>query len=82
MDGLKAWRSGSATTQHFQDSSARVISHQDGDVGYFHHLEDMTRKPQVYVTFNQEPVSPKLESQQVTRATVHWLCFHVCDTQH
>lgn len=82
MDGLKAWRSGGATTQHFQDSGARVISHQDGDIGYFNHLEDVTRKHQIYVTFKQEPISPRLESQQVARATVHCLFFRVCDTQH
>ena len=50
--------------------------------GYAHHLVEFIRKYSMYVTFTQEPLTPKRESQHVIGATVHWLGFHVCDTQH
>lgn len=39
----EAWRSRTATTQQSQESGARVCSHQEGELGYYH-LEEITRK--------------------------------------
>lgn len=78
MDSL---RHGEVAVLHLS-SLRTVCSHQEGDTGYSHHLEEIIRKNLVYVTLKQEPLTLKWESQQVTGATVHWLCFHVLDTKH